>query len=98
MAAAMRNERFAARQTLTEVYRAQLSASATQLRRHWKEATMELEKLAATAPAPVAFDRCVRSGLADAVVLFDEAGHLSYPNSPSVMAAEVVDTDPAWQD
>ena len=98
MSAAMRNERLAARQKLADAYRVQLSASQTRLQQHWKETVAELEKLVATTPAPAAFARCVQSGLVDSVVLFNELGHISYPNTPCAIGSDFGDLEPKWQE
>jgi signal transduction histidine kinase len=83
MGAAMRNERFAARQKLADAYRAQLSDTQVQLERHWKETVSELENLARKNPASAAFAKCVQSGRVDSVVIFDEQGRVLYPNAPT---------------
>ena len=98
MGAAMRNERLAARQKLADAYRAQLSASQTRLRQHWKETAVELEKLAAATSAPVAFAECARSGLVDGVVLFDEMGQVAYPNVPSAPNDGFGELEPKWHE
>jgi len=83
MSAAMRNERFAARQKLEEVYRGQLAAVQADLDRHWKEAVSELDDLAQTNPASVAFAKCVQSRRMDSVLIFDGQGRIAYPNTPT---------------
>src|SRR5689334_24371233 len=98
MGAAMRNERLAARQKLSDAYRAQLSASRARLQERWSETAVELEKLAATVPAPVAFARCLQSGLVDAVVLFDGLGRTSYPNVPIAATSDVGELEPKWSE
>src|SRR6185436_13039212 len=83
MGAAMRNERFAARQRLADAYRSQLSSSRAQLEAYWEEKAGELERLAQTNSAPAAFARCVLSGSVDGVVILDEQGRVIYPNTPT---------------
>ncbi len=98
MGAAMRNERFAARQRLSDVYRVQLAASQMRLEEYWNRTVAELEKFATTSSAPAAFAKCVQSGLVDAVVIFDEQGRISYPNAPSAVASDFGVLDPKWQE
>src|SRR5205085_4148938 len=98
MSAAMRNERFAVRQKLTDVYRVQLSASQARLEQYWRETAAQLERLAATTPAPAAFARCVRSGLADSVMIFDEKGRLRYPDAPAPIKNDFGELEPKWQE
>ncbi len=50
MSAAMRNERFAARQTLTDVHRSQLIAVRARLERQWQEQVAQLAALARISP------------------------------------------------
>ena len=83
MGEAMRNERFAARQKLADLYRAQLSVSQTRLAHYWTELAAELERLAETAAPAAAFARCVSSGLVESAVIWGEEGTILYPNSPS---------------
>jgi signal transduction histidine kinase len=83
MSAAMRNERFAARQTLADAYRSQLSSSQVRLEQYWNEATAELETFAQATPPSAAFAKCVQSGRVDSVLVFDEQGNILYPNTPS---------------
>ena len=96
MSAAMRNERFAARQKLVEAYRGQLSFSQTRVERHWKEMSAELENLAETGLPSTAFFRCVQSGIADSVIVFDEQGQVLYPNTPSAFQTMSGDLDGKW--
>src|SRR5215475_8348280 len=98
MNAAMRNERFAIRQKLTDVYRGQLSASQARLQQYWKEAAQELERIATTNAAPAAFVKCVRSGLVGSVVLYDEQGRMRYPNAPSAVHSDLGELEPKLQE
>ena len=96
MSAAMRNERFAARQKLEEVYRGQLAAVQARLDRHWKEAVSELDDLVRTNPAPAAFAKCVQSGRADAIVIFDERGRILYPSTPAAFDPVSNELEAKW--
>src|SRR5258706_13512621 len=83
MGAAMRNERFAARQKLADAYRSHLSASQARLEQYWNKVGAELKKAAQTAPASVAFAKCVQAGEVDGVIIFDQRRDILYPNTPS---------------
>ena len=98
MSAAMRNERFAARQKLADVYRGQLSSSRARLEQDWKETAAELENLARTTPASAAFAKCVQSGRVDSVVIFDEHGRVLYPNTPVPSASASGELELKWAD
>jgi signal transduction histidine kinase len=96
MSAAMRNERFAARQTLEVAYRGQLASARARLVKHWQETLESLERLAQTNSASTAFARCVTSGSVASVVLFDPPGRVIYPNAPSGLDAAVREMEPQW--
>src|SRR5262245_28551302 len=99
MSAAMRNERLAAQQKLADAYRARLSDSRQRLQQYWRETVTALENMAATNPPPTAFARCVQSGFVDGVVLFNEEGHIIYPNKPSAQNGDPGDrSEPKLQE
>jgi signal transduction histidine kinase len=98
MNAAMRNEGFAVRQKLADVYRGTLSASQMRLQQGWKETAQELERLTTGRPAPAAFANCVRSKLVGGVVLYDEQGRLRYPNTPEAVKSELGALASRWHE
>src|SRR6266487_1062430 len=98
MAAAMRNERLAARQKLADAYRVQLSVLQARLQQYWRELAGELDKSVAATSAPAVFAKCVESGLVDGVVIFDERGRVSYPNAPSAGSSDFGELEPKWQE
>jgi signal transduction histidine kinase len=98
MGAAMRNERLAARQKLADVYRRQLLSSQARLEQYWKETAAELENLARTSPASAAFAKCVQSGHADSVVIFDGQGRILYPNTPGGFDPASGELELKWAD
>jgi len=98
MAAAMRNERLAARQRLADAYRVQLSASQIRLTHYWREVGAELEKCLASNSAPAAFVKCVQSGLVDSALIFDAEGRVLYPNVPSAVRSDFGELELKWQE
>ncbi len=84
MGAAMRNERYAARERLADAYRAQLSGAQTMIARHWTAAVGDLEQIIKTNSPAASFASAVRAGLIDSLIVFDGKGRILYPNSPSV--------------
>ena len=100
MAVAMKNERFAVRQKLTDIYKAQLAGSHTRLSNFWQRTAVEIQKLTLDAPAPAAFARCVRAGTVDSVLIMDDQGRVAYPRPPSTpnVPAESGERDPGWVD
>jgi signal transduction histidine kinase len=83
MSAAMRNERFASRERLADVYRSQLSSVQMRFNRYWQETAAELDRLASQSSPAVAFARAVQSGRVDSVLIFDANGKILYPNTAS---------------
>jgi signal transduction histidine kinase len=98
MAAAMRNERLAARQKLADAYRVQLSSTQIRLTEYWRETEAELERCLPSNPAPVAFVKCVQSGLVDSVLIFDAEGRVLYPNVPSAVRSDFGELELKWQE
>jgi len=96
MGAAMRNERFAARQKLEDIYRSQLAVFQARLEKHWDETLAGLEKLAQTNSPSGAFARCVTSGSVDSVIIFNEQGCVIYPNTPSASEATTRELEAKW--
>jgi signal transduction histidine kinase len=96
MTQAMRNERLAAQQKLTDAYRGLLSSAQSRLEENWTAKLAELDRLAQLTPASAAFARCVRSGIVDSVVIVNESGRITYPNVPSGPENRVSEQDPQW--
>lgn len=88
MSAAMRNERYAARERLADAYRAQLSALQTLVEKHWGEVIADLEQIVKTNAPRAAFACAVRSRLVESLVVFDDNGRIVYPSSPLVNPIE----------
>jgi len=82
MTQAMRNERLAVRQKLEETYRGQLTAVRDQLDGYWSHKLDMLVQVDPKMPPAEAFAHLVSAGVADSVVLYDEAGRLWYPVLP----------------
>src|ERR1017187_671037 len=76
MREAMLNERLAVREKLAEAYRGQLVLVQAQLIERWNQ---QLGRLDGPEPDTARFARCVREGLADSVICFDEQGRVTYP-------------------
>ncbi|MEM1182432.1 MAG: hypothetical protein AAGM22_29060, partial [Acidobacteriota bacterium] len=75
---AMRNERLAVRQKLSEVYRASLSDARDALEARWRLRLLQLE-VDRDLPAGARFARAIRSGSVESLLLYDEAGGVLYP-------------------
>jgi signal transduction histidine kinase len=76
MREAVLNARLAVRQQLAEAYLGQLGLMQKRVEEHWRH---ELERFDRDTPGPALFARAIREGWADAVVCFDSAGSVVYP-------------------
>ncbi|NLF32179.1 MAG: hypothetical protein GX591_14990 [Planctomycetes bacterium] len=79
MGQAVRNERLAVRQRLTEAYRRDAEAIRVQLADYWGEKVDALEGADASASPPAVFDALARGGLCDSAQVYGEAGRVLYP-------------------
>jgi signal transduction histidine kinase len=96
MSEAMNNQRDAAREKLSVAYRGQLQLTRDKLDAGWEKRTVELEREAASLPAPLAFERAVRTGLADAVICLNADGSPAYPAAPGKPSGGIVESNPDW--
>ena len=76
---AVNNQRDAARRKLAEAYRGQLALVRDGLDTFWEKRAAELDRLAASAPAPAIFEATVRTGAADSAICLGRDGALAYP-------------------
>jgi signal transduction histidine kinase len=93
---AVRNERLAVRQKLVDAYRGHLSLAQERLEAFWRQTARELDVQAERLPGPDLFAQLVSSGAAEAVLCYDEHGHLTYPTAPTPAPPEA--TSAAWQE
>ncbi len=91
---AVQNERLAVRQKLVDAYRGHLTLAQEQLEARWKTNAAELDAEAKIIPAAMLFAQQVRAGSADALICFDAAGKIAYPDLPPQPKHEV--RDAAW--
>src|SRR3954471_13218973 len=73
MHAAMTNEQLAMRQRLMELYRQHLANVRVQIDQRWAQKIAAMKAAEELTP-PVAFAQLVHSGVADAVIVRDQAG------------------------
>ena len=91
MSQAVRNERLAVRQKLTDIYRAQLE-EAVALINDWLAGKQDgLSVDVSGEPASAVFARIVRSGEFDSVIVLDEQGVVHYPSAPQMSADDSSD-------
>jgi signal transduction histidine kinase len=79
---AIENERLAMLKTLEDAYRRDLREAQSRLERFWRDRVESLNQCAAAENATAIFAKCIRSGLSDGVICFDDQGRVSYPAAP----------------
>ena len=85
MNVAVNNQRDASRRQLTEAYRGQLALLRDRLDAYWALRASDLERETREGGAPGIFERVVKLGLADSVVVM---GRAAYPSVTSTIAAD----------
>lgn len=93
MTIALRNERLAVQQRLTEVYQTHLVSVQRQITAHWKNRQNALE-VSANGSAAEQFLAIVRADLADSAVIYNPTGKTLYP-TPNAPSSEIAAPDPA---
>jgi hypothetical protein len=81
MREAMRNERLAVRQKLSDAYQGQLDLLRKGVDEQWRR---ELDRLERGTPGPSLFLSAVREGWADAIICIDATGRTIYPQLTSI--------------
>jgi len=94
MREAMRNERMAVREKLAEAYRGHLALVQAQASEQWSR---RLDRVDGPEPGAARFERCVREGLADSAICFDEQGRAVYPRQLQLTETGVVESAEALQ-
>ncbi|MHC4717913.1 MAG: hypothetical protein ACYS5V_13145, partial [Planctomycetota bacterium] len=97
MGAAMRNQRLAVRQRLTEAYQGRLATMRDALAEHWSAKAAALEGVDPDAGAGRALAQLVTMGVCDSAIVYDRQGRVAYPNAAEPATADVEDPalDPA---
>lgn len=95
MNVAMRNERLAVRQTLTDAYHNHLLSLQRQLATVWKVRQTAFKSITNTAAAEI-FAAVVRSRLADAAVVYDTSGNVLYPGASRSTGLGQSKDPPEW--
>jgi signal transduction histidine kinase len=95
MTIALRNERLAVQQRLTEVYQNHLVSAQRQITSHWQDRQNALEARANDPPAEQ-FLAIIRDGLAESAIIYDSNGKVLYPASAMTSAADLVSEPADW--
>lgn len=93
---AMTNQRDAAREKLAVAYRGQLQLTRDKLDADWEKRGSDLEREAESLTAPAAFERAVRTALADAVICLNGDGSVAYPVALAAPHADALEARADW--
>ncbi len=96
MIKAVENERFAVRQSLSEVLELRLADTRRALDEHWKQVFATLSNIEVNTEGAATFNSIIQTGLVDSVILRDFEGEIVYPNSPGFLSAIAQEINAAW--
>jgi signal transduction histidine kinase len=96
MSQAMDNERLAVRQKLAEAYSTQLIRLRSDLEQHLRSAGLVADGIDTSMSPAAAFATLVRTPGISSAVVYDAAGHVTYPDSPRPMRIEATSSAEAW--
>ncbi len=91
---AVRNERMAVRQRLTDLYRSQLENLQPMLENYWKQKSIDISLKNISIEPSGQFKELIESGTADSVILYNREGEMLYPSkaeSPGINLSEFDD-------
>lgn len=90
MSQVVSNERLAVRQRLIDVYQGQLESLRTRLQADWQVRLAGLSPDSARLNPPAEFERLIRTGKWDSVIVRDASGNVLYPASSPMNNPDVV--------
>jgi signal transduction histidine kinase len=93
---AVRNERMAVRQKLTEVYQSQLESLPPMLQTFWEQKINKLSAIDPSMSPSERFNKIIGSGLSDSVILYDSSGELIYPCEVESPHIDFTDFNDEW--
>lgn len=93
---AVRNERMAVRQKLTELYQSQLESLPSMLQNFWKQKIDRLFAINPNMSPTERFNKMIESGLSDSIILYDNKGELLYPNTLEPPHIDFADFNVEW--
>jgi signal transduction histidine kinase len=96
MNAAIGNQREASRQKLAEAYRGQLRLLRDGADAMWAKRGDDLARAVREGTAAAAFQRVIDRGLADSVIVLDDAGRPAYPAPGRAIAVDALSARPDW--
>ena len=94
---AMRNERMAVRQKLTELYQNQLESLPPMLQEFWEQKINRLSAIDPDMSPSERFNKMIESGLSDSVILYDSRGELLYPCEVEPPDIDLANFNEEWE-
>ena len=88
MGQAIRNERLAIREKLSDVYRQQLEKVPSLLNDHLAILAQKLDQAVEDSSPAQCFAKTVKAGICDSVLIFDPSGKLAYPVTSGLKSME----------
>ncbi|MDA1277453.1 MAG: hypothetical protein O2960_25920, partial [Verrucomicrobia bacterium] len=96
MTVAMRNERLAVQQRLSDVYLNHLATVERELTTFWRERQMAVQSFTGNSASEI-FAATIRSNLADSVILYDPSGTVAYPSAPNAKPGAPAEEPKGWE-
>ncbi len=93
---AVRNERMAVRQKLTELYQAQLESLPPMLQNLWEQKIEKLSVIDSNLSPTERFNKMIEIGISDSIILFDNKGELIYPCEVEPPHVDLTDYIDEW--
>ncbi|QEG36495.1 sensor histidine kinase [Bythopirellula goksoeyrii] len=97
MREAVRNERLATGQRLTEAYQAHLQSASQAVEDRWIAQLEKLSEQVGKQTPAQAFADGISNGIADSLLVRDDQGQIVYPNMATTTTEEMPEKVPAWE-
>lgn len=94
---AVRNERMAVQQKLTDLYRSQLESLQPMLQNFWEHKVINLSRINENLSPSERFIKMVESGIADSMLIYNEEGKLLYPQDYEFSNINLNDLGDEWK-
>lgn len=94
---AMKNQQLATQQQVSDAYRSHLQNVRRDIQAEWLSLLTKCDEISSQGIPPQAFREAVDTRLADALIVYDAGGAVSYPNSLTYSTADIERSGPDWQ-
>ncbi|MBN1905962.1 MAG: HAMP domain-containing histidine kinase [Deltaproteobacteria bacterium] len=93
---AVRNERMAVRQKLTDLYQSQLENLPSLIHKFWEQRIDDLSGISPDINSSERFIKIIEKGISDSVIIYSKEGNLLYPIEAEPMAPDFGDLSDEW--